>query len=50
VTNHAWLPTNRWGLEAVANLAELPATGAVVVGGRVIKGATSGPSGVFAPL
>jgi kynurenine formamidase len=50
-THYAWLPSNRWGLEAVANLAELPATGAtLVVGGPKIKGATGGPSRVFALL
>jgi kynurenine formamidase len=48
-THYAWLPTNRWGLEALANLAELPATGAtLVVGAPMIKGATGGPSRVFA--
>jgi kynurenine formamidase len=48
-THYAWLPTNRWGLEALANLAELPATGAtLVVGGPKLKGATGGPSRVFA--
>jgi kynurenine formamidase len=50
-THHAWLPTNRWGLEAVANLAELPPVGAtLVVGGPKIKGATGGPSRVLALL
>jgi kynurenine formamidase len=50
-THYAWLPSNRWGLEAVANLAELPATGAtLVVGGPKIKGATGGPSRVLALL
>ena len=50
-THHAWLPTNRRGLEAVANLGELPPTGAIlVVGGPRIKGATGGPSRVPAPL
>jgi kynurenine formamidase len=48
-THYAWLPTNRWGLEAVANLDALPSTGAtLVVGGPKIKGATGGPSRVFA--
>jgi kynurenine formamidase len=48
-THYAWLPSNRWGLEAVANLAELPPTGAtLVVGGPKIKGATGGPSRVCA--
>jgi kynurenine formamidase len=50
-THYKWLPSNRWGLEAVANLAELPVTGAtLVVGGPKIKGATGGPSRVFALL
>jgi len=50
-THYAWLPSNRWGLEAVASLAGLPATGAtLVVGGPKIKGATGGPSRVFALL
>jgi kynurenine formamidase len=50
-THYAWLPTNRWGLEAVAKLAELPPVGAtLVVGGPKIKGATGGPSRVFALL
>jgi kynurenine formamidase len=48
-THYAWLPSNRWGLEAVANLAELPPTGATLVaGGPRIKGATGGPSRVLA--
>ena len=50
-THYAWLPSNRWGLEAVANLAELPSTGAtLVVGGPKIKGATGGPTRVLALL
>lgn len=48
-THYAWLPTNRWGLECVANLGELPETGAtLVVGAPKIKGATGGPSRVIA--
>ena len=48
-THYAWLPSNRWGLEAVAKLGELPATGAtLVVGGPRIAGATGGPSRVLA--
>ena len=50
-THYAWLPTNRWGLEALANLAELPPVGAtLVVGAPMVKGATGGPSRVLALL
>jgi kynurenine formamidase len=48
-THYAWLPTNRWGLEGVANLGSLPPVGAtLVVGGPTIVGATGGPSRVLA--
>jgi kynurenine formamidase len=48
-THCAWLPTGRWGLEAVANLGALPPVGAtIVVGAPKIKGATGGPSRVLA--
>lgn len=48
-THYAWLPSNRWGLECVAGLDQLPATGAtLVVGSPKIVGATGGPSRVFA--
>jgi kynurenine formamidase len=48
-THYAWLPSNRWGLECVANLAELPAAGAtLVVGAPKIQGASGGPSRVMA--
>jgi kynurenine formamidase len=48
-THCAWLPTGRWGLEAVANLAKLPPVGAtIVVGAPKIEGATGGPTRVLA--
>ncbi len=48
-THYSWLPTGRWGLECVANLAELPATGAtMIVGAPKNRGGTGGPSRVFA--
>jgi kynurenine formamidase len=48
-THCAWLPSGRWGLEAVANLAMLPPVGAtIVVGGPKIAGATGGPARVLA--
>lgn len=47
----AWLPTNRWGLENVANLGTLPPSGAtIVVGAPVWKQASGGPSRVMALL
>lgn len=48
-THYKWLPANRWGIENVANLGELPAAGTtVIVGGPKIVGATGGPSRVIA--
>lgn len=48
-THYAWLPSNRWGMESVAKLDGLPATGATIVaGGPKIRGATGGPSRVLA--
>jgi len=47
--HYRWLPENRWGMECVANLAELPAVGATIIaGGPKIAGATGGPSRVMA--
>ncbi|MEQ9813767.1 MAG: cyclase family protein [Azospirillaceae bacterium] len=47
--HYQWLPTNRWGIEAIANLGAVPASGAtLVVGGPKIQGATGGPSRVLA--
>ena len=44
-----WLGSNRWGLECIANLAELPPQGAtIIVGGPKIASASGGPSRVFA--
>lgn len=46
--HYRWLPANKWGVECVANLAQMPAAGAtVVVGGPKIAGATGGPSRIF---
>jgi kynurenine formamidase len=48
-THYAWLPSGRWGLENVANLGRVPAKGAtLVVGAPKIKGATGGPTRVYA--
>jgi kynurenine formamidase len=45
----SWLPANRWGIECVANLGDLPASGAtVIVGSPKVAGATGGPSRIIA--
>ena len=47
--HYRWLPANRWGIECVANLGQLPASGAIaIVGGPKIAGATGGPSRILA--
>jgi kynurenine formamidase len=47
--HYRWLPANKWGLENVANLGELPPLGATaIVGGPKIAGASGGPSRVMA--
>ncbi len=48
-THYAWLPTNRWGIENLANLDAVPATGAtLVVGAPKWRGGSGGPSRVIA--
>lgn len=45
----AWLPTNRWGLEAVANLDKVPPAGATLVAAvSKVQGATGGPTRILA--
>lgn len=48
-THYAWLPTNRWGIECLANLDRLPAKGAtLVVGAPKVRGGTGGPARILA--
>ena len=48
-THYLWLPSGRWGLENVANLERVPATGATLVAGVAkVKDATGGPTRVVA--
>ena len=48
-THYAWLPAQRWGLENVANLGELPVSGAtILVGAPKFKGGTGGQCRLFA--
>jgi kynurenine formamidase len=47
--HYSWLPAGRWGLECVANLDDLPASGAtLMVGHPKIVGSTGGPCRLFA--
>ena len=47
--HYAWLPHNRWGLECVANLSALPATGATIIAGAPkFAGGSGGPTRIFA--
>jgi kynurenine formamidase len=44
-----WLPSGRWGLENVANLDKVPASGAtLVVGAAKVRNATGGPARLIA--
>lgn len=47
--HYAWLPSGRYGIENVANLANLPATGATLIAGAPkFEGGTGGPGRVIA--
>ena len=49
VTHYAWLPQGRWGLENVANLDKMPASGAtIIVGAPKFKDGTGGQCRLFA--
>jgi kynurenine formamidase len=48
-THYLWLPAGRWGLENVANLDKVPASGAtLVVGLAKVKDATGAPARLIA--
>ena len=48
-THYAWLPTGRFGIECLANLDKLPATGAtIVIGAPKHRGGSGGPARIFA--
>lgn len=48
-THYKWLPSNRWGVECIANLDQLPVKGAtLIVGAPKHKGGTGGPARVLA--
>lgn len=47
--HYSWLPSGHWGMECVANLDAVPATGAtLVVGAPKVKDGTGGPTRLFA--
>jgi kynurenine formamidase len=47
--HYQWLPSGRFGIENIANLDKVPASGAtLVVGAPKIKGGTGGPARIFA--
>ncbi|XDA99183.1 cyclase family protein [Sulfitobacter sp. LCG007] len=48
-THYAWLPSGRYGIENIKNLAEVPEAGAtLVVGAPNHAGGTGGPARIFA--
>ncbi len=48
-THYSWLPSGRYGIENIANLAEVPAAGAtLVVGAPTHAGGSGGPARVIA--
>ena len=50
-THYAWLPTNRWGIENIANLDQVPEAGATLaVGAPKNRGGTGGPCRIFAMI
>lgn len=50
-THYAWLPTNRFGIENLANLDKVPASGAtLVIGAPKTRNGTGGPARIFAMI
>lgn len=48
-THYAWLPTNRYGIECLTGLDQVPASGAtLVVGAPAHRGGSGGPARIFA--
>ncbi len=48
-THYAWLPSGRFGIENLANLGNVPASGAtLVIGAPKHRGGTGGPARIFA--
>ena len=48
-THYAWLPTGRFGIENIANLDKMPASGAtLIIGAPKHKGGSGGPARIMA--
>jgi kynurenine formamidase len=48
-THYAWLPSGRYGIECLAGLSQVPASGAtLIVGAPKTRGGTGGPARIFA--
>jgi kynurenine formamidase len=48
-THTIWLPSGRWGIENIANLEQVPPTGATLVAGvPKVRGATGAPARILA--
>ena len=48
-THYAWLPNNRYGIENIAGLDKVPASGAtLIVGAPTHRGGSGGPARIFA--
>ena len=48
-THYAWLPAGRYGIECLAGLGDVPASGAtLIVGAPTHRGGTGGPARIFA--
>jgi len=48
-THYLWLPSNRYGIENIAGLDQVPAAGAtLVVGAPNHSGGSGGPARIFA--
>jgi len=50
-THYAWLPSGRFGIENLANVDKLPATGAtIIIGAPKHQGGSGGPARIFAMM
>lgn len=50
-THYAWLPTGRFGIENIANLDKMPASGAtIMIGAPKHRGGSGGPARIFAMI